>query len=372
MRPPFAIILQLLLAVGPLMAVGASDCSSPLGMKSGAIRDGQISASSYLIRPRNARLDRRNGEWRANVNNQNQWLQVDLLNRTTVTGVQTQGRRTDAPRFVTTFTASYSDDGRNWTAFTEDGNETKVFMGNNNAVNTRGNTFNPPITARYIRIRPRSWNTCGKPRCITMRIELLGCDLQEAVDYCQPDPCVNGTCISGADNYACACYEGYEGEHCQVPIATTEPTERSNTATASSKIAGSTPDKAAITGGAVAAGVVLLIIAVVVFIVYLKRRQLNDSDKGRSAAQFILTETPSKDTQGALLSDDGEYMEPSAMTLQQPDTGSGVYENVPEDSLAILQQSGNNDVIYENMPHAPSSGHYQELRPSVYQSLQKC
>ncbi|XP_066287775.1 uncharacterized protein [Branchiostoma lanceolatum] len=161
------------------MAVGASGCSSPLGMKSGAIRDGQISASSSLIRPRNARLDRINGEWRANVNNQNQWLQVDLLNRTTVTGVQTQGRRTDAPRFVMTFTASYSDDGRNWTAFTEDGNETKVFIGNNNAVNTRGNTFNPPIMARYIRIHPRSWNTCGKPRCITMRIELLGCDLQE-------------------------------------------------------------------------------------------------------------------------------------------------------------------------------------------------
>ncbi|XP_078661576.1 polycystin-1-like protein 2 [Branchiostoma floridae x Branchiostoma belcheri] len=43
-------------------------------------------------------------------------------------------------------------------------------------------------------------------------------ELLEAVDYCRPDPCVNGTCTSGADNFTCACDEGYEGETCEVPI----------------------------------------------------------------------------------------------------------------------------------------------------------
>ncbi|KAI8508634.1 hypothetical protein Bbelb_137330 [Branchiostoma belcheri] len=32
------------------------------------------------------------------------------------------------------------------------------------------------------------------------------------------DPCVNGTCTSGADNFTCACDEGYEGETCEVPV----------------------------------------------------------------------------------------------------------------------------------------------------------
>ncbi|XP_019634973.1 PREDICTED: E-selectin-like [Branchiostoma belcheri] len=44
------------------------------------------------------------------------------------------------------------------------------------------------------------------------------CDRNTAVDYCRPDPCVNGTCTSGADNFTCACDEGYEGETCEVPI----------------------------------------------------------------------------------------------------------------------------------------------------------
>ncbi|CAH1267495.1 CSMD3 [Branchiostoma lanceolatum] len=49
------------------------------------------------------------------------------------------------------------------------------------------------------------------------------CQLDEAVDYCQPNPCVNGTCISGADNYTCVCDDDYEGETCQVPIGCTKP-----------------------------------------------------------------------------------------------------------------------------------------------------
>eukprot|EP00058_Branchiostoma_floridae_P002825 XP_002588313.1 hypothetical protein BRAFLDRAFT_81454 [Branchiostoma floridae] len=145
-------------------------------MESGAIRDSQISASSSFNAYRNPRLNG-NSEWRADVINQNQWLQVDLQNRAMVSGIQTQGRRTDTARFVTSFTVSYSDDGTNWTVFTEGAHEAKVFIGNNDSFNIQDNTLDPPIIARYIRVNPRTWNRCGYQRCITMRIELLGCDL---------------------------------------------------------------------------------------------------------------------------------------------------------------------------------------------------
>ncbi|XP_078685994.1 uncharacterized protein LOC144918819 [Branchiostoma floridae x Branchiostoma belcheri] len=45
--------------------------------------------------------------------------------------------------------------------------------------------------------------------------------------------------------------------------------------------------------------------------------------------------------------------------------------NVPADSSAIFQQHGTSNGVYVNIPPAPSSGDYQELRPAVYQSLQK-
>ncbi|XP_035682682.1 EGF-like repeat and discoidin I-like domain-containing protein 3 [Branchiostoma floridae] len=179
MRPLLTIILQILLKAGLFLGVGSSDCSSPLGMESGAIRDSQISASSSFNAYRNPRLNG-NSEWRADVINQNQWLQVDLQNRAMVSGIQTQGRRTDTARFVTSFTVSYSDDGTNWTVFTEGAHEAKVFIGNNDSFNIQDNTLDPPIIARYIRVNPRTWNRCGYQRCITMRIELLGCDLNGA------------------------------------------------------------------------------------------------------------------------------------------------------------------------------------------------
>ncbi|XP_078682392.1 polycystin-1-like protein 2 [Branchiostoma floridae x Branchiostoma belcheri] len=65
------------------------------------------------------------------------------------------------------------------------------------------------MRGRYVGVR-----LPGPSRILTL------CQVQvfSDVDYCRPDPCVNGTCTSGADNYTCACDEGYEGETCEVPI----------------------------------------------------------------------------------------------------------------------------------------------------------
>ena len=85
-----------------------SGCNKALGLESGEISDGQITASSSydskLLAPF-ARLNLKRasitkGAWIAGSNNVNQWLQVDLSLQYNVTRVATQGRR-----------AGYSDNG---------------------------------------------------------------------------------------------------------------------------------------------------------------------------------------------------------------------------------------------------------------------
>ena len=90
-------------------------------MESGAILDSQISASSEWDSNHAARQARlhfvqtvpRIGAWSAGSNNLNQWLQVDLLNTTRVSGVASQGRNgCPCDQWVTKYKLQYREDGR--------------------------------------------------------------------------------------------------------------------------------------------------------------------------------------------------------------------------------------------------------------------
>ena len=95
-------------------------------MESGAISDGQVSASSALYDTHQGRLNVKYpaglaGGWLAEVNDSNQWLQVDLLGvNVTVTGVATQGR-SDADEWVTRYKIQHSENGVVFHNFTEKG-----------------------------------------------------------------------------------------------------------------------------------------------------------------------------------------------------------------------------------------------------------
>ena len=78
-----------------------AECVNALGMESGAISDGQMTASSQYSSSYAARLSRLHlkasggysGGWISRYNNQNQWLMVDMGHQNTiVTAVATQGR----------------------------------------------------------------------------------------------------------------------------------------------------------------------------------------------------------------------------------------------------------------------------------------
>lgn len=114
-----------------------SVCNTPLGMESGAIKDAQITASTQWDdnhATSRARLNLKltgvkRGAWSTRVVDLRQWLQVDLLSLTIVTGVATQGR--NAPRlqqWVTKYRLQYSNDGVNFHFYKEKGdNSFKVF-----------------------------------------------------------------------------------------------------------------------------------------------------------------------------------------------------------------------------------------------------
>ena len=81
-------------------------------MEDERIPDSLITASSYYnpkLSPSNARLNA-DRAWCAEVNDANQWLQVDFFWTVIVSRIQTQGRQ-NAHQWVTKFTVSYRQDG---------------------------------------------------------------------------------------------------------------------------------------------------------------------------------------------------------------------------------------------------------------------
>lgn len=104
------------------------ECQEALGMETGIISDGQISASSEastIYAAIQGRLHFQEtvdiaGGWAAATNDANQWLQVDLGRQLAkVTRVATQGRNGPYIQLVTKYKLQYSNDGVNFQNYTE-------------------------------------------------------------------------------------------------------------------------------------------------------------------------------------------------------------------------------------------------------------
>ncbi|XP_015761858.1 PREDICTED: EGF-like repeat and discoidin I-like domain-containing protein 3 [Acropora digitifera] len=160
-------------------------CNRALGMESYEILDKQITASSQFDAIHAAHQGRLNfqgveggsswkaGSWSARVNDQHQWLQVELLKEESlVTSVATQGRNSrNNNQWVTKYKLQYSNNDVNFEYYQDEGQTTtKVFTGNADGDSIVRHNLNPPIRARYIRFQPIAWN-----RHISMRVELYGC-----------------------------------------------------------------------------------------------------------------------------------------------------------------------------------------------------
>ncbi|KAL9955598.1 hypothetical protein ACROYT_G036941 [Oculina patagonica] len=151
-------------------------CRDPLGIESGKIPSSAIVASSQYNQywgPDRGRLrtvteGSYGGGWAPQYNDVKQFLQFDLGKVTKITAVATQGR-SDADWMVTSYRLAYSVDGGSFTPYGD--GDGQVFTGNNLDRNEPiGNIIDPPIIARYIQIRVKTWKGYT-----SMRAEFYGC-----------------------------------------------------------------------------------------------------------------------------------------------------------------------------------------------------
>ncbi|XP_038061701.1 lactadherin-like [Patiria miniata] len=154
---------------------GTAACSSPepLGMEDRTIPDDRIKASSSLLccPANNSRL---NGDtaWVAlDSEALNSWIGVNLVKRTVVSGITTQGHHYGD--HTTKYKVAYKERPSSAYEYVTDGNgDIKVFIGNTDGSSPVTNMFNENVVATVVRIEPTAIYVHA-----ALRFELLGCRL---------------------------------------------------------------------------------------------------------------------------------------------------------------------------------------------------
>ncbi|KAI8516137.1 hypothetical protein Bbelb_069500, partial [Branchiostoma belcheri] len=169
----------------PKYYVKEFECGEPLGMQSALIFFTQITASSAYeyYQPHYGRLHNQptnndttgvfaQGNWKAEITDANQWLQVSFIEETIVTGVILQGSANEEA-WVETYYLTYLSTGNDtWKTYMEGGIR-REFTGNTDASSTVQQDLTDPITVTNIRIHPLTWQDS-----ISMRMELIGCTVE--------------------------------------------------------------------------------------------------------------------------------------------------------------------------------------------------
>ncbi|XP_071956870.1 uncharacterized protein [Antedon mediterranea] len=172
-----------------------SVCNTRLGLESGEISDAQISASSYYtyLPPSQARLhletwtgsakNQLRSCWEPRIQETNQWLQVDLLELHTVTGIITQGSGDDHDlSWLYLYTLQYlsryeSDIWKDYLTLDGAIKTFKSYADNNTPFQ---NNLERPFITNTIRVSPEVWEGYGP--CV--RLEIVGCNLHETGQIC--------------------------------------------------------------------------------------------------------------------------------------------------------------------------------------------
>uniref|UniRef100_A0A8C5CSN6 ferroxidase n=1 Tax=Gadus morhua TaxID=8049 RepID=A0A8C5CSN6_GADMO len=159
-----------------LFLVLDNECSNPLGLESGSVKDSQITSNHVrgYWEPHLARLNKQ-GKYNAwSTDEDNSWIQVDFLRPVVISQVATQGaKQMFHSQYVVNYTISYSTDRRSWIFFKGDSPSfRKNFPGNNDANGVEKQILFPPLIGRYVRFHPNHWYNRA-----TVRMEMYGCEL---------------------------------------------------------------------------------------------------------------------------------------------------------------------------------------------------
>ncbi|XP_036394914.1 discoidin, CUB and LCCL domain-containing protein 1 isoform X2 [Megalops cyprinoides] len=110
--------------------------------------------------------------WVADSDDPEPWLEIELRDRSSVTGIITKGSLSEASSFyVQSYTLLYSKDNKNWKSYKAAlSKDVKVFEGNSDSSQEVLNSLIPPVVARYLLLRPKQWE-----RKAALHVRVLGC-----------------------------------------------------------------------------------------------------------------------------------------------------------------------------------------------------
>ncbi|XP_055959260.1 hemocytin [Patella vulgata] len=119
------------------------------------------------------------GAWVAKVNDKDQWIEVRFNEPHVVTNIRTQGRE-GFNQWIKAYKIEYSTDGTQFKYYEEQPGVQKIFSANFDDKSLVTQQL-IPTTAKYIRLRPVSWNGA-----IALRFGVIGCEAPHV------RPCIKG------------------------------------------------------------------------------------------------------------------------------------------------------------------------------------
>jgi len=151
------------------------------GMESKAILDSSITASTSESKwhlPSQGRLNLKEssngvGAWCAGIQNNKQYLEIDLGAPKTIKEISIQGRESTYPKYVKRFRISLKNDGdKGWRFIADavDYNTPRIFAGNKDMKTVKKVKMDDPFVARYVRVTAVEWKNM-----ICMRLEIHHC-----------------------------------------------------------------------------------------------------------------------------------------------------------------------------------------------------
>ncbi|XP_071959426.1 uncharacterized protein [Antedon mediterranea] len=169
------VLSGIVLSVSVFAATESCTAPEALGVEQGTAELTASSEYNYERRADRGRLNMQHdgggrGGWTAGAQDNNQWIQADLLEINKVTGVITQGR-SHASFYVTSYKVLYTTDiSLPLQNIVDEFGSEAAFPGNSDSNTQVTNTFYQSVLARFIRINPTGWS--GH---VSLRFEVIGC-----------------------------------------------------------------------------------------------------------------------------------------------------------------------------------------------------
>uniref|UniRef100_A0A3Q4G1C4 Si:dkey-34d22.1 n=1 Tax=Neolamprologus brichardi TaxID=32507 RepID=A0A3Q4G1C4_NEOBR len=111
--------------------------------------------------------------WTADSSDQSPWVEMELSDRSTITGIVTAG---SDEYYMESYILLFSKDRKNWKLYKDAASkERKVFQAYTDGHLRVLNSLFPPVVARFVRLQPLSWH--GRA---SAQIQVLGCPVSKA------------------------------------------------------------------------------------------------------------------------------------------------------------------------------------------------